>query len=452
VFAGTVPPEMRSLVLECSRAWPKDQGAWIGCSGNMTLERTLGPAGFAVHGNDISIYTCALGFWFAGRKVPVEPNEEKIREHGIDWVLPYLDGGSGTLAVMFLGTRFLAFAGKDQAYHRRMVDGYRRQFPKLVAGTKEKIEAHPLRLASFTADDVLAYMADLVPASAPFASFPSFYAGGYTTMWKPLAEHFTWDAPDVKEIDEAGKQRMLDLAVNRPHWVIGVREEIPELAEYRRGVVQVTHRAMPFNVYASGDTTRVVTPHQVMEPILVTKLAPDAELTGRLALHRLSAGQFNGLRAQWMNKKIPPAAPPYPVAVTCGGVLIGAFAYDRSSYTPDGVYLLSDFPAPSTRYRRLAKLIVMAAMSREAAQLMQSSFSRRLRTITSTAFSVNPVSSKYGRGIPGMVRSSRKKAEPGAAHRWVLNYTGPLGGLTLAETLALWTRKHSEDRRGQGEN
>jgi hypothetical protein len=87
---------------------------------------------------------------------------------------------------------------------------------------------------------------------------------------------------------------------------------------------------------------------------------------------------------------------------------------------------------------------VMAAMSRETAQLMQSSFSRRLRTITSTAFSVNPNSAKYGRGIPGMVRSSRKKDPAGG---WVLNYTGPLSAWGLQEALALWQRKHSADER-----
>jgi hypothetical protein len=703
VFQGTIPMEMRSLILECSRAWPREQGAWIGCSGNVTIERVLASDGWQVNGNDISIYTCMLGAWFSKRAVDLTPREDVFREHELDWLLPYCDGGAGTVATVLLGTRFLAWAGKTQPYYRRMVEGTRRQWDRMFDGTRTKVEGHALRLASFTPDDVLAYMADLVPRDAPFASFPSFYcleqservltadlrwvpvgdvregdellafdetprpgsrmrrwaystvlrsdpamapcvrvhlsdgssvvttanhpwlaqrpgggglrwirsdqltkgkvpwdvvrlltpweeersweggwlAGmldgegtiflgnettamsvaqkpgpiaeavqrrlkalgygtgarlnatsgvlymsidgglpthleilgrlraeriiarlrtldmsrrtirqvgdnrvrvlsvepvgdrpiqqlqtstgtyigegfahhnstGYTTMWKPIDEHFTWPAPDVPEIDETGKTRMLEMAMDRPHWIIGVREEIPELAEYKRGWVQVTPRAMPFNVYASGTTTRVVTPRQPMSPLLVAKLGPDEELTGDLALHRISQAEFNGLRALYLNKGIAPGAPPYPVAVTCGGKLVGAFCYDRPKFDPDCAYLMSDFPVHSDRYRRLAKLIVMAAMSSEAKTLMERSFSRRIRAVGSTAFTNNPQSSKYGRGIPGMRMMNRRKADDGV-HEWLINYTGPVGQWDLPGALDLWTRKHASDQRQHAE-
>jgi hypothetical protein len=102
------------------------------------------------------------------------------------------------------------------------------------------------------------------------------------------------------------------MATDRPHWIIGVREEIPELESYKRGWVQVTPRAMPFNVYASGATTRVVTPKQPAAPLLVAKLAQDEELAGELALHRISAAEFNALRSLYLDKRIAPGAPPYP--------------------------------------------------------------------------------------------------------------------------------------------
>jgi hypothetical protein len=451
VFQGTVPVEMRSLILECSRSWPREQGGWIGCSGNLTIERVLASDGWQVHGNDISIYTCMLGAWFSRQAVDLTPREDVFHDHGLDWLLPYCDGAAGTVATVLLGTRFLAWAGKPQPYYRRMVEGTRRQWPRMFEGTRAKVEAHALRLASFTADDVLAYMADLVPKDAPFASFPSFYTGpstGYTAMWRPIDEHFTWPAPNVPEIDESGKARMLEMAMDRPHWIIGVREEIPELEPYKRGWVQVTPRAMPFNVYASGTTTRVVTPRQPMSPLLVAKLGPDEELTGDLALHRISQAEFNGLRALYLNKGIAPGAPPYPVAVTCAGKLVGAFCYDRPKFDPDCAYLMSDFPVHSDRYRRLAKLIVMAAMSTEAKTLMERSFSRRIRAIGSTAFTNNPMSAKYGRGVPGMKMMNRRKADDGV-HEWLINYVGPVGQWDLAGALDLWQKKHGSDQRAE---
>jgi len=54
---------------------------------------------------------------------------------------------------------------------------------------------------------------------------------------------------------------------------------------------------------------------------------------------------------------------------------------------------MSDFPVSWSRYRRLSKLLVMAAIS---ATLLQRSLSRRITAWTTTTFSDNPNSSKYG--------------------------------------------------------
>jgi len=72
-----------------------------------------------------------------------------------------------------------------------------------------------------------------------------------------------------------------------------------------------------------------------------------------------------------MTKSIKPSTPLLACAVSVDGTLIGAFGYLPPKYDPAEAYLMSDFPVGWSRYRRLSKLIVVAAMSSEA-QLLSS--------------------------------------------------------------------------------
>ncbi|MEV7413317.1 hypothetical protein AB0O04_36535, partial [Streptomyces althioticus] len=131
--------------------------------------------------------------------------------------------------------------------------------------------------------------------------------------------------------------------------------------------------------------------------------------------------------------------------------LIGAFAYLPPKFDPNTAYLMSDFPVSWTRYRRLAKLIVMAASTKEAQLLVQRSLSKRIDSWATTAFTDRPNSAKYGRGIPGVKLQKRTEATPkdpgDGIHRYQLQYGGPLGAYDLNEALTLWKTKHGKDLR-----
>jgi hypothetical protein len=445
MFLGATPADLRSLVLESAQAWPRDLGAYVACSGNLTLERVLAPAGFAVHGCDVNVYSCALGRLFAGEPTGVTPNVEELEAAGVGWLAGYCGDDAGTVAALMLGTRFLGFAGKSGAYFDRMLIGYRDQFPALHAGTVAKLRAHPLRLASFAGMDAVDWLERVVPSEAPVASFPPFGSDrANEEQWKPLTRFFSWDAPEYRPIGKGDQERMLAAVTSRPHWLLAVTEELPQLAGQHRGRFQGSIRSKPYHVYASGRAVRIVAPAQRTEQILMPKIGQGDEVTGPLRLHPLNQAQFNGLRAQWLGKGIAVGAPPYSIGVSAGGKLIGAFCYDRPKFNPDEAYLMSDFPIGWTRYRRLSKLVVMAALSSEAQLVMERTFSRRIRSLGTTAFSQNPTSGKYGRGIPGMRLVSRRPADDGV-HEWLVNYAGPMGQWDLAKALRTWLRKHASD-------
>jgi hypothetical protein len=451
---------MRSLVWERSAEWGPDDDVYVGCSGNMTLERVLADRGCRLHSNDVTGYSCALGWYLTGAELPFTLKPEHAER--LDWLAPYLDGRAGTMATLMLGTRFLGLIGKTGRYYERMLAATREQWPTMHGKTRAKLEGLTLQLASFSPMDVREFVADVAPPAAPVVMFPPFYGGERTSDGKARGDYeqqfagidtfFDWPAPTYPPLDEHGKDELVRLVVERPAWILGLHVERPELREHLRGVVQTTNRGVSIYVYSAGMTTRIVQPRQQTAPVLMPKLGPWEDLEGPLRLHVLTGPEFSALRSQFMNKSILPGSPLLAVGVSAGGKLIGAFAYSGPKYEPSQAYLLSDFPVAWTQYRRLSKLIVMAAMSDEARHLLQRPLSRRLRTVLTTAFSDNPQSAKYGRGIPGMKLAKREDGGEGGTakdgvHRYMLNYEGPLGAWDLAGALATWMDKHSSDQR-----
>jgi hypothetical protein len=323
-----------------------------------------------------------------------------------------------------------------------MVAAYRDQWPRMHGKTVETLSAVTLKLGSFYPGDVRDYLRDVVPPDGPFASFPPFWAAGYEVRFRGIETHFDWPEPAYENLDEDGKQEIIDLVTGRRDWLLGLHYLDPGLEEHRVGFAQMTPRAVPIWVYASGRHSRVAGPHQPTAPVLMPKISRDEDLGGKLTLHPLTGPQFNGLRSQFLDTRIAPGTPMLACAVACDGALIGAFAYLPPSLDPLACYLMSDFPIGWSKYKRLSKLIVLAATSREAQALLQRMRSRRVTKWATTAFTDNPTSGKYGRGIPGVKLTSRKPCEQ-SNHKWQLQYEGTIGEWTLAEALTMWRAKHA---------
>jgi hypothetical protein len=60
-FVGSITQDFRSMLAKVAKQYA-GLPVYVGCSGNFTVERTLHQIGFReIHGNDISLYSCAMG-------------------------------------------------------------------------------------------------------------------------------------------------------------------------------------------------------------------------------------------------------------------------------------------------------------------------------------------------------------------------------------------------------
>lgn len=444
MFMGSIPGAMRQYVAECVRSWGTDT-LYVGCSGNFTIERCL--PGMKHHGNDVTLYSSVIGWWAAGDKEHL--HEVRLNEHALD-VLPWLADSFTTpdekVAVTMLGTRFLNSVDRDNVFHKRNVQAYRDQWGTVFGKTLAKVKASTLRLDSYYAGDVREWLDQHVPQQGAVAMFPPFFAGDYESMFAPLEKFIDWPEPAYPELDEAGKDAMVEQIIDRPQWMIGLHQERPDLRDHLKGMVQTTNRGVPIYLYAShGSPRRVVAPKQPLETVLVSRLDPADTLTGteRIALAPLTGAQFSTLRSQYMNRTIKPGSPLMALAVLIDEKIAGCIAFNPpdSKFDPHSAYLLSDFAVVPTKYKRLAALIVQCAQSVEAQRLLERSLSRRVNWIETTAFSNNQSSMKYRSGK--MKRLTCKEGTDGH-HRFMLQYGAEAGRWSLAEALADWVKQHGQ--------
>lgn len=416
MFIGSIPKPLRSLIHEHVKQWSVPE-IYVGCSGNFTIERVVSEFGLPIHGNDVQAYTTAIAKWAMGETMPIRVTEGYREAWG--WLDEYLDTPE------------------------RIWSAYRSQWDSLLDKTIQKIERQRFKLASYYCGDVLEFVRSANP-EAGFCSFPPFYTGGYETLYEGIDKVFEWDTPVYKLFDDDSMKEFVSQVTSKKEWLFGSNIEWPELDERFVGKMQTTNRNVPFYVYASTGTKRVVMPKQELAPVLNPRLEKGDVLTGKMSLSILKPAQFAALRSQYLNANIRPGSPGSSVAVLCDGKIIGCFALKDQGAVHDlmdSSYLFSDFAVRPTDYPRLSKLVLMAALSHEGRMLVERLRKRRMRWLFTTAFSKNPVSMKY-RGIFDLI--SRKPCEePG--FEWQLNYRGELGQWSLQEGFEIWQRKYARE-------
>lgn len=456
MFQGAAPRELRSIIHEHAGGWNVDD-VYVGCSGNFTIERTLRDVDrktpFRLHGCDVSIYTCALGATQAGDEFPIRVKPEHHDEWG--WLADWGKDRDDQAATILLASRMLDGFGRENAYYQRLRDAHRADWPQLHARTKEKYRARAVNLASFAAQDLVDFMAQ-APKRSAFVSFPPFYKGGYETMFHGLTEVFDWTPPQYADLDEASIERVLKLAQDFDHWLIATNAKVPALGGFLRGTVQTAlygsreGLGARWWVYSSSGRKRVVGFQQKIEPIRAPRLTSTGELGDTLTLAPITAPEFKALRSVYLNPGIPPGyGLALPLAVAVDGRVIGAIGYELSGQTKHSqkldapaAHLFSDFAIGPTRYPRLSKLVVAAALSQEALALAQRFCNHRLRSVWTMAFTNRPNSMKY-RGILDVVsRKDHGEEHPDHRFRYEVAYGAPAPRWTLEEAMAWWRAKH----------
>lgn len=448
LFVGSIPGDMQKILKELVRDWTCED-IYVGTSGNFTIERTLWDSGFGLHGNDVTLYSSVIGSYLAGQIIPFTFNEDYNEKYG--WLKDYMNDPADKVATILLGTRLMETVGKeDKPYYARMAQAYRDQWDNLHSRTKEKVENLQVNLKSYSPADVFTWVDD-IPEDQGVICYPPFFGetGDYEKYFEKLESLFLWETPDYDFIFGDRLVEFFEKVMEKKHWVFGSKEKFEEFEPYLKGMTKTTNRGVPIYVYTNSDTRRVVTPKQKTEPIMNPHLLPHEKLGDKISIAQLNSGQFFHIRSQYMNHNIKPGTPTLAFAVLVDGVVIGSFAlmkenslasFDTYIQTPS-VYLLSDFPVANSRYNKLAKLVLYAALSKEVKMICEKMDRKRVYSLITTAFTNRPVSMKYRGLFTLLTRKDNEKTD----EKYEINYGALLGKWTLQEGFDIWKKKHGKD-------
>jgi hypothetical protein len=461
VFRGSIPGDLQRITHQHVKSWNAEQ-VFIGCSGNLTVERVIADTHKRLNGNDILLYSSAMGSYLAGAMTDFTLST--IGAEAYPWMADSMGSDEERLATMLIASRLAQGLGKEDSnpYYGRIRDAHENQWDRMMSQTIARIQKArtQLRLESFAIQDVATWIDD-VPADAGVISYPPFFAGDYESQFSKMESLFDWH--DRPSFDMLTKERIYELfgkIMDRDDWMLCVNERLEWMEPHLRGIVQTSNRGVEVCVYGSSEQRRIIKPRQETAPLLVPHIKRGDKLGEKLSLMPLTSPQFSAVRSMYMNRNIKPGQATLPLGVLVDGVLVGAIAFSSSptmanwdSYI-DGphIYLLSDFPVADTSYPRLAKLMLYAAMSKEAQVMAERSANRRCRSLTTTAFSKRPASMKY-RGVFQLLK--RQATEPPAAgadaseqyyaQGFALQYGATMGAWTLAEGYDIWKKKHGDD-------
>lgn len=470
MFYGSIPADVQNIMANTIKDW-KCTDVYVGCSGNFTVEKIISPLKkFALHSNDVILYSYCLGKYLSGEHFDVDLTDEGLNK--ISWIGEYLKTPIDRLATILLMSGIVKYMDKDNPYYLKMYNAYVKQFATLHAQTVAKIEKNETRLASYFNGDVMEFVKN-TPTDAGFVTYPPFKKAGkaYIKDFAKLESLFSFQQPEYTFFDEKTLIEYFNLVAEKRYWIIGTDMKLSEpFNEYLKAMSKTTNRGITVYLYSNTGKTHYIGPRQEIEDLKIPRLMPGDVVGDNIELKLLSNNAFQTLRSEYMNINIRPGAATLAVGVFVDEKLCGVYAFSASPTlsnwdthidTPT-IYLLSDFPVEPVDYDRLAKLVLYAALSKESKFIAERITRKRVKSLVTTAFSKNPVSMKY-RGLFKILNRKEhdalgedwaKDIDPSNAYysqKYQINYGAKMGEWTLNEGLQIWKQKHSQQT-GKKEN
>jgi len=427
MFIGSINRYMRAVLETAAGSW-KGLSVYVACCGNFTVERILARCGVgAIHSNDVSIYSCALGWHLANTR-----HRYVVKAPDLHWLEPYLDPGPPTIATLLLTGEMLKVGG-DNAYARRMREEYARRWPALHAKTVQRVTKAlaGFKIASYTAGDCREFLG-AADRDSVCISFPPTYKGGYEHLFKKLDAVFDWPRPSYQLFSPEDFERFSQTVRSFRHWMISSDVEQPALGHQHVATVQTSMASKPVFMYCDQAPPRLATARQTLG---VNPWPPrNDEVIVPPQVVRIEGKVMNAIRSMYLNPKIMPVVPERCYAILSDGRLVGAFGVSQPrGPLPCDVYLMADFAVRPSPHKRLSKLILACLASKEVQADLEQWLCARIKIIGTTAFTDKPASMKY-RGLFDVHSRGEGK----------VNYLGQAGRWSLAEGFQWWIANHSK--------
>jgi hypothetical protein len=442
MFQGTVPKPIVVKIFEEIKENKNIKEIYVACSGNYTTERALFSLGLPIHSNDVSLYSTMLGDHFARQDRQITLSA--IGKEKFPTLSDYLNTPIDKAATALCLSNILQILFPRNRFEERHLAAYLNKWDDHHKKTKDALQEKEFKLTSYSAEDFTVFLDKLPEENIAVLMFPPTYKMGYERMFKNLDLLFDWQKPTYEIFDPSTVGNLFTRTKNNTVFLM-TDTEIETGVEIARFVSQSRKTTRLYTNESKGDnqlTQDGLTIRDLKQKLFLTgQIAPTAKLT----IAQMDVGEFNTLRTLYLNKAIQMKNPSLCYSAQIDGKIIGAFGISMPpSYMAENYfgispycYLMSDFPIVC-EIQKLAKLVLIAAMSKESQLAMQTSFGMRIRNVMTTAFTEKDISMKY-RGL------LKKFGDLSDDKKSGINYVGRVGEWTLEDGLTLWREKHAKN-------
>jgi len=359
----------------------------------------------------------------------------EVTSPDLAWANAYIARGpSEAVAAMLLLLEMLKYEPRKNPYSERMWQGYLVSFDTLFEKTLARVRqaSTSIRIASYTMIDVPDYYPR--PDGVSIGFLPT-YAGGYEKLFARLEESISWDRPAYQLLTEERREATISRMTEGDYILYDDRPR-PEFSCVAR--VDLFGKKTVF-IYSNLAMRRGIFRKKINEKITpYDLLMPEEEIPSSAPVTALEVdlSTINHYRNMFLSKKIQPGSGGPCYLVFAAGKLFGFLifqAYSQKGGAKDEIYMLSDFVVPSTRHKRLAKLLLLVTRCTEMKTILSEKIIRNYKGILTTAFTNQPVSMKY-RGIYELA----KRGEG------FLNYRAEFTTTTFKEVTAQWKKRYEK--------
>jgi hypothetical protein len=429
-FIGAINDKLRKFFYTHARVL-EGRTCYIGCSGNFTIEQIVTRAcpSAALHSNDVSLYSSAIGHMLTNAPFPITVTNPELA-----WANAYLSDPASAVATILLLLEMLKYEPRKNPYAERMWQGYLVNFDTLHEKTLARVQtaSASIHIASYTTTDVHDYYPR--PDGVAIGFLPT-YAGGYEKLFARLEESFSWPKPAYQMLTEERREATITRMTQGDYILYDdrPRPDLPSIARVdlfgRHTVYIYSNLSVRPGVFRKKINEKV-TPYSLLMPD--EEIPPSATITAI----EVDLATINHYRNMYLSKKIQPGSGGPCYLVFAGDKLFGLFifqAYSQKGGAKDEIYMLSDFVVPSTRLKRLAKLLLMVTRCADMKTILSEKIVRDYKAILTTAFTDQPVSMKY-RGVYELAKRGQG----------FLNYKAEFNETTFKEVTALWMKKYGK--------
>lgn len=446
MFLGVTPGFMASwLYKELARIKPKV--GFVPFAGNFTVEQILSKMEVEVHSTDISLYSRAIGYGATNQSSEIELKED------LKIMFPSFAGPEPielAKAVIFFQEVAQVLKNQDKPYYKRVADEARRDQHKYYAAISAKVHefAEGVKGMKFYGNDAVEMMKGIKKGDWVYLDPPTVDQG-YEKMFKDLEGCFNFVMPPYTDINEAVMadilsdlhERGANVYYRRHNESDCVPKTYHEVFRYQADY-DYSYRIYSNDKKSGSYVDRRTIMNDVDPHFPVISSEDEITAKSKISVIQIKDAESAHYRLMWVKNAWMKSAG-VPFAVMVDGKLIGVISLRSGmAFSLDFTTIISDPAAPTSRYSRLGKLVLLITCTQEMLDMLNDITMWEHKSFTTVVTSNHPVSMKY-RGLFNLAER-RPSKNPSFKNELIYRMQEPRHK-TFKAGLREWVDKHGKE-------